>query len=112
MELKKLFAEQQWTHKRREQNYGHRERGEGEMYGESNMETHITIYKVNSQWECAVCLREHKQVLCINLVGWGGGGRREEGSRGGDICIPMIDSFRGLTEGNKILQDNYPSIKK
>ena len=27
--------------------------GEGEMYGESNMETYITIYKVESQCEFA-----------------------------------------------------------
>ena len=25
--------------------------GEGEMYGESSMETYITIYKIDSQWE-------------------------------------------------------------
>ena len=24
---------------------------EGEMYGESNMETYITIYEIDSQWE-------------------------------------------------------------
>jgi len=28
--------------------------GEGEMYGESNMETYITICKIDSQWEFAV----------------------------------------------------------
>ena len=34
----------------REQNNGHGEReGEGEMYGESNMETYITICKIESQ---------------------------------------------------------------
>ena len=38
-------------------------------------------------------------------VGWGG---RWEG---GDICIPMADSCWGLTENNKILESNYPSIK-
>ena len=33
--------------KHKEQTYGHRERErEGEMYGESNMETYITIYKI------------------------------------------------------------------
>ena len=30
---------------------------EGEMYGESNMETYITMWKIDSQWEFAVCLR-------------------------------------------------------
>ena len=48
------------------------------MYGESNMETYVTICKVDSQWEFAVCLREFKQQLCINLEGWDG----EGGSKG------------------------------
>ena len=42
---------------------------EWEMFGESNMETYITIYKINSQWEFAVCLRKLKQGLCIKLEG-------------------------------------------
>jgi len=28
--------------------------GKGGMYGESNMETYITVCKINSQWEFAV----------------------------------------------------------
>ena len=28
--------------------------GEGEMYGKSDMETYITIYKMDSQWEFVV----------------------------------------------------------
>ena len=57
------------------QTYGHRETGgEGEMYGESNMETYITMCKIDSQWEFAVCLRKLKQGLCINLEGWDGEG--------------------------------------
>ena len=28
--------------------------GEGEMYGKSNMETYITVCKIDSQWEFAV----------------------------------------------------------
>ena len=31
-----------------------REEGEGEMYGESNMETYITICRTDSQWEFAL----------------------------------------------------------
>ena len=31
--------------------------------GESNMETYITISKIDSQWEFAVWLRKLKQVL-------------------------------------------------
>ena len=36
------------------------------------MGTYITICKIDSQWEFAVCLRELKQGLCINLEGWDG----------------------------------------
>ena len=66
--------------------------GEGEMYGESNMETYITTCKTNSQWEFAVCLRKLKQGLCINLEGWNGAGDGREVQKGGEICIPMADS--------------------
>ena len=65
--------------------------GEGEMYGESNMETYITTCKTNSQWEFAVCLRKLKQGLCINLEGWNGEGDGREIQKGGDICISMAD---------------------
>ena len=56
------------------------------------METYITIYKIVSQWEFAVCLRKPKQGLCINLEGWDGEGDGREVQKGGDICIPMTDS--------------------
>ena len=70
MVLKNLFAGQQWRNRHREQTYRHGERGEeGEMYGKSNMETYITICKIYSQWELAVCLKKLKQELCINLDG-------------------------------------------
>ena len=66
--MKNLFGGQQWRNRHREQTYGHGERGGGgEMYGESNIETYITICKIDSQWEFDVCLRELKQGLCINL---------------------------------------------
>ena len=65
-----LFAGQQWSNRHREQTCGHGGRGgEGEMYGESNMETYIIICKIDSQWEFAICLSELKQGLCINLEG-------------------------------------------
>ena len=48
------------------------------MYGKSNMETYITIRKIDSQWEFAVWLRKLKQGLCINLEGWMG---KEMGER-------------------------------
>ena len=77
--------------------------GEGEMYGKSNLETYITICKIDSQQEFAVWLRKFKQGLCINLDGWDGEGDGREGQKGGDICIPMADSRCDLTENNKIL---------
>ena len=68
--LKNLFTGQQWRNRHREQTYGHGERGgEGEMYGNSNMETYVTISKIDSQGEFAVWLRKLKQGLCINLEG-------------------------------------------
>ena len=55
MVLKNLFTGQQWRNRHREQTYGHGERGgEGKMYGNSNMETYITICKIDSQGEFAV----------------------------------------------------------
>ena len=73
------------------------------MYGESNMETYITICKIDSQLEFTVCLRKLKQGLCINLEGWDGKGDGRDVQKGGDICIPTTDSCLGLTENSKIL---------
>ena len=55
------------------------------MYEESNMETYITICKIDSQWEFAVCLRVLKQGLCINLEGWDWEGDGMEVQEGADI---------------------------
>ena len=62
------------------------------MYGESDMETYITMRKIDSQWEFAVWLRKLKQRLCINLEGWDGEGDGREVRKEGDICIPLADS--------------------
>ena len=62
------------------------------MYGESNMETYISVYKIDSQWEFAICLIELKQGLCVNLEGWEGEGDGRVVQEGGDICTPMADS--------------------
>ena len=79
------------------------EEGEGDIYGESNMETYFTICKIDSQWEFAVWLREHKQGLCKILEGWDGeGGGREFWERG-YMGVSMADSYWCLTENNKIL---------
>ena len=81
---------------------GERE-GEGEIYGKSNMETYITICKINIQQEFAVWLRKLKQGFCINLEEWGGEGDWKEVQKGGDTCISMADSSWCLTGNNKIL---------
>ena len=52
------------------------------MYGKSNMETYITKYKTDSQWEFAVWFRKLKQGLCINLEGWDGVGDGREVQKG------------------------------
>ena len=62
------------------------------MYGKSHMETYITICKIHSQREFAVCLRKHKQGLCIKLEGWDGEGDGRELQEEGVICIPFDDS--------------------
>ena len=66
--------------------------GEGEMYGKSNMETYITICKIDSQWEFAVWLRKLKQELCINREGRDREGDGRAVQRGRDICMSMADS--------------------
>ena len=69
--------------------------GRGEEKGRSmerNVETYITICKIDSQREFAVWLRKLKQGLCINLERWDGDGDGREVQKGGDIRIPMADS--------------------
>ena len=63
----------------------------------------LPYVKQIASWEFAVCLRELKQGLCINLEEWDGEEDGREVQKGGDTCIPMADSCRGLTENNKIL---------
>ena len=62
------------------------------MHGKSNMETYITICKIDSQREFAVWLRKLKWGLCIKSEGWDGEGDGTEVQKGRDICIPMADS--------------------
>ena len=62
------------------------------MYIESNVETYITICKIDSQQEFAVWLRKLTQGLCINLERWDGEGGEREVQKEGDICIPVADS--------------------
>ena len=62
------------------------------MYGKGNMETYITLCKIDSQQEFTVWLRKLKQGLCINLERWVGEGDGREVQKGGDIRIPTADS--------------------
>ena len=62
------------------------------MYGKSNMETYITICKIDNEREFGVWLRKLKQGLCINLEGWDGEGDGREVQEGRDICIHVADS--------------------
>ena len=71
--LMNLFAGQQWRNRHREQTYRYGDWGrDSETCGGSNVENYITICKIESQWEFAVCLGKHKQGLCVNLEGWVG----------------------------------------
>ena len=90
---KNLFTGKQWRNRHKEQTSAHGEReGEGDMYGESNMETYIIICKIDSQWEICLCLRKLKQGLFITLEGWDGEGDGREVEEGGHICMSMADS--------------------
>ena len=62
------------------------------MYRKSNMETCITICKIDSGWKFSIWLRKVEQGLCINLEGWDGAGDEREVQEGGHICVPMADS--------------------
>ena len=55
------------------------------MYGKSNMETYITICKIDSHQEFAVRLRKLKQGLYIALEGWDGEGDGREFQKRGEI---------------------------
>ena len=62
MAVKNLFTGKQWKNRQREQTFRHGESGaEGEMYGKSNMETYITMCKIDNQWEIALWLTKLKQ---------------------------------------------------
>ena len=61
------------------------------MCGESNMEAYTTICKIDSQWEFAVCLKELKQGLCINLEGWDGEGDGREVQEGRNIWLIHVE---------------------
>ena len=53
------------------------------MHGKTNMETCITMCKIDRQQQFAVWLRKPKQGLCISLEGWDGEGDGREVQREG-----------------------------
>ena len=57
------------------------------MYVKSNMETYITICKLDSQREFALWLRKLKEGVCIKLERWYGEGDGRVFQKRGDICI-------------------------
>ena len=56
------------------------------MYGKSNMETYITICKIDSQQEFAIWVSKLKRAL-YQPRGLGGEGDGREDQKGGDIYI-------------------------
>ena len=98
-----LSEEQQWRQRTDVWTRLAGEEGEGGMYGEGNMETYITLCKIDYQWESAVWLRELKPGLYDNLEGWDGVGGGREVQEGGDICVPMADPRCCVAETNTIL---------
>ena len=65
------------------------------MYGKSCMETYITIYKIDNQWEFALWLGKLKQGFCTNLKGWDGEGDGREVQKGGDKYMGINVSTYG-----------------
>ena len=87
----------------RSKDTGEEEKGEGEMDGESNIEIYNTIYKIDSQWEFVVWVRELKQGLCDHLEGWDGEGDGREVWEGVDMGVPTANSYWCMRENHKIL---------
>ena len=56
------------------------------------METYITICKIDSQWEFAVCLRELNPGLSKNIDSWDLEGSEKNIQVGGYVGKPTADS--------------------
>ena len=74
------------------------------MYKESNMETYITICKIDSQWEFTVCLRELCSMLFGSLDGRGVWERM-------DTCIFIDESPQCSPETITTLLIDYTPIQ-
>ena len=77
------------------------EEGEGEMYGESNIEIYNTICKIDSQWEFYVWLRELNQGLCDRLkseMGREMGGRSRREGIWAYLWLILIDVWQKTTK--------------
>lgn len=72
---------------------------------------HITTWKIESQWDVAVCCRELKPTALGHPTGVGRSRRWEGASGKGDIHKPMADSCRRVAEADTILQSNYTPVK-
>ena len=71
------------------------------MYGKSNMDTYITMCKIDSQREFAVWLRKLKQGLSISLEGWDGEGDGREVQRGGEyvyLWLVQVEVWQKTTK--------------
>ena len=68
------------------------EEGEGGMYRESNMETYITICKIDSQWEFANMTQGTQMRLGNKLEGWDGKGDGRDVQVGGAMGKLMANS--------------------
>ena len=87
MVLMILFTGQQRKLRHKEQNFGHRGKDKGWMTWESNIETYITICKIDSQWEFAPWFREPKASYLWQTRGGGQWGRWEKSLKGRGHCV-------------------------
>ena len=76
-------------------------REKGELYGESNMETYITICKQIANGNLLYVSGTQTGALC-QAEGWDAEGDGKEIQEGGNMGVPMADSCC-MTESHKIL---------
>ena len=101
-----ISAGQQWRCRHREQICGHSvgRRGRDKLR-EQHGNIHITICKIDRQWEIAVWHRELNPVLCYNVERWDGVGDGMEVQLRGPY-IPVADSCWCMTNTSTNLSSN------